>query len=160
MKLTIILFLTIIIVNCNRKYSNTDITLEIKVINQHPFLVDHDKQLIIYAHGLPIHKELLHMDTGSGSPCSLFKNYDDFILIDSNGVWYTIRNGIIVSKIWSYFKELPKDYICTYKFIKNVNGYEKTFIRGISKKDVYLYKDPFDYLNKRDFEMDKQNKDQ
>jgi hypothetical protein len=120
-------------------------SIQILSVDKHPFLVDHRKELITLGKdGKRIDSLKLYYDSGSGCNSYLFDNKEYYTLIDCNGSKYRIdkRNGKISFEIWEWKKDLPQNYIGTFKFVNN--EYKVTEEETISIEKVYKFKDPND----------------
>ncbi|WP_341528994.1 hypothetical protein WKK05_06635 [Nostoc sp. UHCC 0302] len=125
--------------------------LYVNVVNLHPFLVDHEKVLIIQDNQKQLKQIPLYADAGLGSPAFLFKQGKDIILIDSNGYWYKFnQQAVLIEKLWKWDEDLPKGFIGIIAYDKQKNDYILIKNKNIAKNDVYRYKDPDmpDLLNK------------
>ena len=116
-------------------------------INEHPFLVDHDRQLVIVPpRRKPIRVEL-YGEMGfikTSHSANLYKDDQGrFIVIDVNGIWLTINpaTGQVVSCQWRWEEPTPRRYLGTfetgnpvvYRFIPADQGVEPP---------IYGFKDP------------------
>ena len=134
-----------IILFCSVNYVNGQ-NLQLKVSNQHPFLVDHSRTLYVYEKEIPVDSISLSPYTGNDIYASLFENDSSFILIDGNGMWFYLdkQTNRFYKGEWNWQKPIPDGYLGTYVFqIKN-NAYvlEK---RENSLSDIYQIKNPMDY---------------
>jgi len=120
-------------------------SVKIVSADNHPFLIDHNRKLIISNRDK---KELdsakLYSDPGEGCNSYLFEKKSNFILVDCNGSWFDIdkKNGKINPEVWKWKKSLPKNYIGT--FIYKDGKYEMIKEKSLSIENVYKYKDPND----------------
>lgn len=116
--------------------------IHVSVTNPHPFLIDHMRMLeILDADGNTIDSEELYMDTGSGANSFLYKELEEWIVIDCNGMWYQITaSGKISSVEWNWEQDLPNGYIGTFLYRNGEYKLEETELP--SKDEVYRFKDP------------------
>lgn len=133
-------------ISCSTKNAIETKSIQIERIEQHPFLVDHCKQLNIYNRdGILIDKVKIYCDSGVGCNSYLFDTYKTYTIIDCNGSWYSIdkRTGKIAMDGWKWEDEIPAKYVGT--FVRDqTNGPNKLIEQEITKKDIYQFKDPND----------------
>lgn len=143
MKKLIFLFVLIQFLSCSQIEKNIDLSsLKIKVVNQHSFLPDHDRLLIVQNENDIIDKIELYSDAGSGCETYVFENDSAFTLIDCNGQWFSVdkASGQIEALDWAWQKQLPENRKGAFVFDKSVNEYKLSDTVGI----IYKYKDPIE----------------
>ena len=119
--------------------------IKIIKVDQHPFLRDHCRVLIIEDEsGHILAKEELYCDPGSGCSSYLFDTDASFTLIDCNGQWFEIdkNSGQIKNNGWNWHKELPKKNVGIYNKKYGEMEYELEVIDVLSRDQVYKFKDP------------------
>ena len=144
MKKLISLFILVQFLSCSQVEKNIDLSsLKIKVINQHSFLTDHDRLLIVQNENDIIDKFELYSDAGSGCETYVFENDSAFTLIDCNGQWFSVDkvSGQIEALDWAWQKQLPENRKGAFVFDKSLNEYK--LIDTVGK--IYKYKDPKEY---------------
>jgi hypothetical protein len=118
-----------------------DITVVVK--NQHPFLTDHQRELVILKNGAIITRTPLRFDPGSRVPLNIFRAGDRIVLIDCNGDHYELNlsDGAFRKVGWFWEKALPAGYIGTFRLRKGgVVEFQKEPLINI--RSVYVFKDP------------------
>ena len=125
--------------SCSNNQINKDSIL-IKKINQHPYLEDHNRQLIVKKNKFFKIKIELYSDNGEGCSTYLSENDSTFIIVDCNGRWYSIdkNNGSILNLGWHWKEELPQKFVGVFKSQKNKEFY---FLSN-EIEEIYKYKDP------------------
>ncbi|MBK7037200.1 MAG: hypothetical protein KBF42_03850 [Chitinophagales bacterium] len=116
-------------------------------IDQHPFLVDHCKQLSVYdTGGKQINNVKMYCDPGEGCNSYLFETKENFIIIDCNGQWFSVNkmNGVITKETWQWERPIPDNYLGT--FVRGSRGEIYSLIKEDSFTiiDIYKFKDPID----------------
>jgi hypothetical protein len=113
-------------------------------INPHPFLVDHERQLVIVPpRGYPV-RVALYPDPGGGMLANLYKDdRGQFVIIDNNGIWLSIDpvNGSVLDCRWRWEEPTPKGYLGTFERDKSV---VYRFIPAAERPEppIYGFKDP------------------
>lgn len=136
--------------SCKTTSVREEITREniaIKKIEQHPFLSDHKKQLVVIDNtGKEIDDLKMYVDSGEGCDSNLFETDVSFVLIDCNGQWFSIgkKTGRINKEPWEWKKPLPGVYVGTFVSKRGKDFYEINRISDISLESVYKFKDPND----------------
>ncbi len=139
----LILCLSLFLIGCKSTDSN-GIKLTITKIRKHPFLVDHQRKLIISdSNDAKIAEIKFYTDPGAGCNSYLFQNDSAYVIIDCNGVWYFIdhASGSILDKKWNWKFDIPEDHIGTF-VRSNVDNYDFIKEDSIDMKEVYKFKEP------------------
>ena len=114
-------------------------------VNQHPFLEDHERQLVIVPPQGHLVRVDLYAEPGGNVTCSnLYKDDQGrFVVIDCNGIWLSIdpTSGEVISCEWRWEEPTPKRYLGTfawgpevvYRFVPADQGPEPL---------IYGFKDP------------------
>lgn len=146
MKCILIIALTILSIGCTKNAAGDESCIKVMLIQQHPFLIDHDRILVtLNFDGDTIDRINLYPDTGIGCETHVFSHDNQLIAIDCNGFWYSIDkyDMKIRNEGWKWEYKLPKNYIGTMTFNKITNDY--TLVKkasGIGSQDVYKHKNP------------------
>lgn len=130
---------------CSRDVEIAKISINIQRVNQHPYLMDHDRELqVINESGTFLDKIQMYPDAGSGCNAYLYENGRSFIVVDCNGQWYSIskETGRIHKEKWEWERSLPSHFIGTYKKGVGVQSYVLDTTHIVSSSTVYQYKDP------------------
>ncbi len=94
--------------------------IKVQAYNHHPFLIDHDRRLVIISEdGHVIDSQLLFPETGEGCSSALFQNGNDFRFVDCDGDVYQIdsKKGTIEGVDWDWKVAQPdKGYIGSYYY--------------------------------------------
>jgi hypothetical protein len=102
------------------KDCETGMAFAVIPVDQHPFLVDHDRQLVIVPPRSPVNRVALYLESGFGEETKSANLYKDdkgrFIVIDINGIWLTIdpESGQVLSCEWRWEEPTPKRYLGTF----------------------------------------------
>jgi hypothetical protein len=114
-------------------------------VNMHPFLTDHEKQLVIVPpKGDVIRVALYPEPGGSQTSTNLYKDDQGrFVAIDCNGIWLTIdpADGRVVSCQWRWQEATPKRYLGTFA-AGNLVVYQFTPAEQGPEPPIYGFKDP------------------
>ncbi len=112
----------------------------IKKINQHAFLEDHGRALIIKAGDIYIDKVELYGDPGEGCNAYLSENNSSFVLIDCNGEWYSISKstGKIKDLGWKWKEKFPESYVGVFRQASCGANYSLSDSFDV----IYKFKDP------------------
>lgn len=112
----------------------------IKIINQHPFLIDHGRALLIKKDDIIIDKVELYGDPGEGCNAYLSENDSSFVLVDCNGEWYSIlkSTGKIKDLGWKWKAKLPERFIGVFKHPDSGGNYYLSDSFDV----IYKFKDP------------------
>ena len=143
-KIPLVILIAVLFFSCVKEKLELK-SIKIVGINNHTFLIDHNRKLIISDRNK---KELdtakLYSDSGEGCNSYLFESGSNFILVDCNGSWFEIdkENGKINLEAWKWKKSLPQNYIGT--FIYENGKYKMTKEKSLSIEKIYKYKDPND----------------
>lgn len=147
MKPIVRLFIVVLLFNNSCSSLNSFITTKdnIKVVKyqQHPFLIDHLKKLVVIKNKKVLFEIETYPDPGSGCQSYLFEESDHFILIECNGMRYKIekKGGKIVKDKWTWMEPLPVNYIGT--FVRSTGDEYKLLYKAPKDlKEVYIFKDP------------------
>lgn len=132
---------TLILLSCNnhKKIDSNDIRIIVE--NNIFFQGDHSRQLIIN-NNLDTIRLVSTNDSCEGH---LFKENNNYILIDCNGCWYEISSydGRLLSNEWKWQQDFPEQYLGVYECDFNRGEY---IFRKLTLKpnlsDVYKIKDP------------------
>lgn len=117
----------------------------IKVVKhqQHPFLIDHSKKIVVIKNKKILFELETYADPGSGCRSYLFEERDYFVIIECNGMRYHIekKDGKITKDKWTWMEPLPLHYIGT--FVRSTDE-EYQLIDKAPKEleEVYIFKDP------------------
>lgn len=142
MKRRLILLMLICICGCNNR--ERELSISIEKINQHPFLVDHGRLLVVKAGDQVVDSLEIYPDGGDGSDLHYFVMENQIIAIDCNGIWYQITQQGIKVIGWKWDEELPEGTI--YRITLNENGKcESQLLENVSLSRVYISKDPGEY---------------
>ncbi len=139
-------FLVLIFTACKNPLIGDANTLIIKKYNQHPFLIDHSRQLVSLNYdGDTISRVNIFPETGSGCCTHVFLNDDNkIIVVDCNGCWYSIDRSdmIIRHEGWKWNQELPQKYIGRMNYDKISGCYKLDEKTPLEIQEVYRYKVP------------------
>lgn len=111
--------------------------------NQHPFLVDHDRRLVVaMADGHIIDSRKLETDPGEGCPAFLFDAASDLLVVDCNDTYYHISKstGAIRQVEWRWNETPAEKYLGTYR-----RGYGEDYLLIYDSAfvtDMHRIKDP------------------
>jgi len=121
---------------------NYEVNVERK--NQHPFLVDHNRILVISKRGKMLDKFTLYPDPGARVPLHVFEDQKGLIFIDCNGYWLSINKETEkINKMgWFWMKPVPDKYLGTFRLRKEDKEHSFKKEANTTEKQVYLYKDP------------------
>ncbi len=139
----VLIFIALLINSCNTGTENiTASDIKILKTNKHPFLVDHEKKLVVTLNDQSTNEVVMYLDTGSGCNSNLFEDEEYFILIECNGQEYLIEKstGEIIQGDWKWLSPLPNNYVHTY--VRSRQDEYETAQLEINLMDVYKYKDP------------------
>lgn len=117
--------------------------IQVVVDEPHSFLRDHGRLLqTIDGNGNIIDSEILYSDAGSGTSTHLFIDSSVYIIVDANGMWFSVdfATGQIIDVEWRWQQPLPKNYYG--QFIYSREGYVLEKRDTVNPADVYLWKDP------------------
>jgi len=145
MKMIFVFFLLLLAVNANCIAENIiGYDINVEMFNEHPFLVDHERILVIKKDGTKIAEQKIYTDAGSRIPLHLFEDNDSIVFIDANGYWYVLNKDDNRLRIigWQWNKKLPTNYLGTFRLRKGNKTQTFTKENNIDLKDVYLFKDP------------------
>lgn len=125
-------------------YEYRGLEVDVAIVERHPFLVDHGRQLVIRAEGTVIATQSLYPDAGDGrATTSIYREGDDIIVIDCNGSWFRFawNTRRLTSIGWKWLETPPKDYIGTYRYDKHADKYVLD-TTPVQSYDLYRHKDP------------------
>lgn len=129
------------------EFSISEDNIKVVRTDQHPFLVDHSKLIIVEVDSRRIDEMKGYSDFGSGCNSHLFEEEKTYALIDCNGTKFSISKaeGKIETIGWSWMNELPETYIGIYERQRGKVEYSLSEAPYPDLKDVYVFKDPTDY---------------
>mgnify|MGYP007022268131 CR=1 FL=1 len=128
------------------KIPDVDVVIKVITENKHPFLIDHERSLIILKKGIVQEKIKLYPVSNGTPPIHYFFDAERSIrtFIDSNGSWIMFnRDGKMISYAWEWQTDLPIGLIGKYEYDRNTGDYKLVKLNeSPSKDDVYIFKDP------------------
>ena len=118
--------------------------LHVRATNEHPMLVDHDRNLQVKNSGELIDSQALYPDTGIGCSAFLYEKRNEFIVIDCNGVSYSISRevGTIEPMGWKWEQEPPPEFVGEYVRLEAGEYVLKHRDDPPDIEEIYRYKDP------------------
>jgi hypothetical protein len=114
-------------------------------VDQHPFLEDHERQLVIVPpKGDPVRVALYPEPGGNMTGTNLYKdNHGRFVAIDCNGIWLTIdpSSGQVISCEWRWEEPTPTCYLGAFEHDRRVI-YRFVPANERPEQPIYGFKDP------------------
>lgn len=135
------------LISCSTPSQINSNSIKIERIAQHPFLVDHCKQLSVYdTDGKQMDNVKMYCHPGEGCNSYLFETKEILIIIDCNGQWFSVNkvNGVIIKEPWQWERPIPENYLGT--FFRGSRGEIYSLIKEdkFTINNIYKFKDPFD----------------
>lgn len=132
-------------VNCKPNANNVPFEIQIVKIKQHPFLVDHCKQLTtVNTKGEIVDTMSIYCDPGTGCISILLDSKRDFILVDCNSQCYNInkKNGTIERGNERLTSIDTDKMLGTFVNIEGSSQY--VFVQGktFEEEEIFKYNDP------------------
>ncbi|QYY35264.1 hypothetical protein [Ruficoccus sp. ZRK36] len=143
MKLVYCLSLLLLVSSCtpSGREHNDKLDLKIHKADQHPYLKDHKRILVVALAGDTIGSIELYSDPGGGASFYYIRADDGITGIDANGMWYEITKNGIKPLSWHWMTPLPMGK--AYRIVANKSGnYITEEVDHVDLSDVYAYKDP------------------
>lgn len=126
------------------EYLITASDIDVVAFDIHPFFADHRRRLEVIGRDGTLDEHELYSDAGSGSSAFLYERDRDFVVIDCNGIWFSIgkEDGEIEVLGWNWEEEPPEGFVGEFVADQRQQYFLKNRDVAPDIDEIYEFKDP------------------